>query len=237
MASVNRGFKGVWIPKEIWLDENLTLQEKVLYAEIDSLDNDDGCYAGNAHFSRFLGVSKDRVSKLISSLRNKGYITVEMVYKDGTKEIDKRIIKCNYTYRRKDQYPIGENTDTPIGENAKENNTLFNNTIYISIFEYWNSKGIIKHRQLTNKMKTKIRTTLKDYTEDEIKRIMDNYAEIIHDDKYWFNYKWTLVDFLQRGLDKFEDLEVAKENYIKDKRKNEVNSADYDPYSYMEVQE
>ena len=234
MASVSRGFKGVWIPKEIWLDENLTLQEKVLYAEIDSLDNDDGCYAGNAHFSRFLGVSKDRVSKLISSLRNKGYITVEMVYKDGTKEIDKRIIKCNYTYRRKDQYPIGENTDTPIGENAKENNTSFNNTLYISIFEHWNSKGIIRHRKLTSKMETKIRTALKTYTEDEIKEIIDNYAAIVLDDKYWFTYKWTLEDFLQRGMTQFEDLEVAKQNYLKEGPKTTQQD---DPYSWMEVQE
>ena len=234
MTSVSRGFKGVWIPREIWLDENLTLQEKALYAEIDSLDNDDGCYAGNAHFSRFLGVSKDRVSKLISSLRNKGYITVEMVYKDGTKEIDKRIIKCNYTYRRKDQYPIGENTDTPIGENAKENNTSFNNTLYISIFEHWNSKGIIRHRKLTPKMKAKIKSTLKVYTEDEIKEIIDNYAEIVLDDKYYFTYKWTLEDFLQRGMTQFEDLKVAKENYL---AKNEQKKAEDDPYGWMEVQE
>lgn len=39
---MNRDFKGVWIPKEIWLSTELTLQEKVMLVEIDSLDNEDG---------------------------------------------------------------------------------------------------------------------------------------------------------------------------------------------------
>ncbi len=63
-------------------------------------------------------------------------------------------------------------------------------------------------------METKIRTALKAYTEDEIKEIIDNYAAIVLDDKYWFTYKWTLEDFLQRGMTQFEDLKVAKENYL-----------------------
>ena len=36
----NRDFKGVWIPKDIWLNENLTMLEKVILIEIDSLDNE-----------------------------------------------------------------------------------------------------------------------------------------------------------------------------------------------------
>ena len=31
--------------------------------------------------------------------------------------------------------------------------------------------------------------------------------------EYYFDYKWTLVEFLQRGVEKFLDLEVAKSNY------------------------
>jgi hypothetical protein len=37
---MKRDFKGIWIPKEIWLNENLTLQEKVFLVEIESLDNE-----------------------------------------------------------------------------------------------------------------------------------------------------------------------------------------------------
>ena len=36
-----RDFKGVWITAEVWLDRNLTLQEKCFYTEIGSLDNEE----------------------------------------------------------------------------------------------------------------------------------------------------------------------------------------------------
>lgn len=39
-----RDFKGVWIPKEIWCSDQLSLIEKVLFVEIHSLDNERGCY-------------------------------------------------------------------------------------------------------------------------------------------------------------------------------------------------
>ena len=46
----NRDFKGVWIPKEIWLNTDLSIIEKVLLVEIDSLDNSDrGCFASNEY--------------------------------------------------------------------------------------------------------------------------------------------------------------------------------------------
>ncbi len=40
-------------------------------------------------------------------------------------------------------------------------------------------------------------------------------AIIVKDDKYYFKYKWTLKDFLKRGLVKFLDIEVAKQNYLR----------------------
>ena len=98
---MNRNFKGIWIPAHIWLDENINLTEKCLLAEIDSLSDIDGCFASNQYFADFFGLSKDRISKLISGLRKKGYITVELIYKEGTCEVDKRIIKANtygYSY-------------------------------------------------------------------------------------------------------------------------------------------
>jgi len=69
-----RGFKGIWIPKEIWLAENLSLQEKVMLAEIDSLDNEDGCTASNEYFSKFFDLSETRISNIISSLKEKDLI-------------------------------------------------------------------------------------------------------------------------------------------------------------------
>ena len=45
---MGRGFKGIWIPKEIWESKEISMQEKVFLAEIHSLDNEQGCIASNA---------------------------------------------------------------------------------------------------------------------------------------------------------------------------------------------
>ena len=72
----NRKFKGVWIPAKYWLDEDLTIMEMIILTEIDSLDGDDGCYASNKRFAEFIGMSTAYASKIIKSLKDKGYITV-----------------------------------------------------------------------------------------------------------------------------------------------------------------
>ena len=66
-----RDFKGVWIPKEIWLSTDLKVMEKLILVEIDSLDNEDGCFASNEHFSKFFSLSKNRCSEIIKSLEKK----------------------------------------------------------------------------------------------------------------------------------------------------------------------
>lgn len=136
---MERDFKGVWIPKEIWLNEDLNWTEKLLYIEIDSLARNGECFAMNDHFAKFLRISKDRVSKMITSLNRKGLVSVELIYKKGTKEIEKRIIKTNPigenadTPRQEHLDPIGENAYTPIGENTYDNNTSINNTFINTI--------------------------------------------------------------------------------------------------------
>lgn len=40
--NMSRKFKGIWIPANVWLGTELSIIEKVLLAEIDSLDNDEG---------------------------------------------------------------------------------------------------------------------------------------------------------------------------------------------------
>lgn len=78
----NRDFKGVWIPREVWLDYRLNPLEKIILAEIDSLDNsDDRCWAGNDYLAEFCQCSEWKVSNAISKLIELGY--VEVVSFDG----------------------------------------------------------------------------------------------------------------------------------------------------------
>src|SRR5262249_14280768 len=78
MERLPRDFKGVWIPKEIWLSDKLSLMEKVLFVEIHSLDNERGCYASNRHFAQFFGVSERQIRTYVTSLRDKGFVTVSI---------------------------------------------------------------------------------------------------------------------------------------------------------------
>ena len=88
---VNRDFKGVWIPKNIYLDERLSWTEKILLVEIDSLDQSKGCFASNSYLSNFLGVSEWTVSNSISKLKELGYVKTQML--EGRKRIIKSLVK------------------------------------------------------------------------------------------------------------------------------------------------
>ena len=100
---MQRDFKGVWIPKELWLLKDLSLIEKVMLVEIDSLDNEDGCYATNEYFAEFFGLSRGRVSKIINSLVKRGFVISEIKYKSGTKVIEKRVLKISRWFRVKNK--------------------------------------------------------------------------------------------------------------------------------------
>lgn len=78
----SRDFKGVWIPKRIWLAEDLKAMELLVLTEIDSLDNENGCTASNAYLADFFGISRQRISQIISNLKDKEYISIQY-QKDG----------------------------------------------------------------------------------------------------------------------------------------------------------
>src|SRR5262245_61025347 len=94
MERLSRDFKGIWIPKEIWLSEKLSLMEKVLFVEIQSLDNERGCYASNRYFAQFFGVSERQIRTYIGSLKEKGFINVSI------KDRNERIIRVEGKYAR-----------------------------------------------------------------------------------------------------------------------------------------
>lgn len=100
----NRRFSGVWIPAEIWLENGLNALEKILLVEINSLDNENGCTAGNDYFSGFLGVTTIRVSQMIKRLKDDEYIYEESF--DGRVRTLKSNIKT-IVKQSKDDYKAG----------------------------------------------------------------------------------------------------------------------------------
>ncbi len=214
---MERDFKGVWIPKEIYLAEGLCWTEKILLVEINSLENEKGCFASNEHFAKFLGVSKDRVSKMISGLVKKGYVTVRLEYRNGTKQIEKRWICTTIRYRLGDLEPIGKNTYRGIGKNTEDNNTLFNNTInntnnnicspnIISkqIEEIWLLYPNKKGKAAAIKKLPKL---IKEYGYEKIKKCVERYAlECKGKDKQYVKHGSTFfnggyMDYLDENIE------------------------------------
>jgi uncharacterized phage protein (TIGR02220 family) len=125
MKKTIRNFKGVWIPKNVWLDKDLTLMEKCFLVEVDSLDNENGCFASNAHFSEFFAISKGRCTQILKSLEKKEYIKITLI-RNG-KQVIKRVIRILNRVVNKLNNP-SELIKQPYLENAQGNNTVINNT-------------------------------------------------------------------------------------------------------------
>lgn len=129
------------IPANIRYDKRLKPNEKLLYSEITALCDKNGfCWATNAYFSNLYEVDKKTVGVWINHLKELGYIAVEITYKNGTKEIDKRIIsiivnrkefneveepsnKIMDTSPEKDDDPTHKKMGTHPHKKMEENNT------------------------------------------------------------------------------------------------------------------
>jgi len=96
----------------------------------------------------------------------------------------------------------------------KESKENLKKDIYI-VFQHWNSKKIITHKTLTDKIAGHINARLEEgYSVEEIIEAIDNYQIILTDNiLYFWSYKWGLGDFLVRGLDKFKGESDPFSNY------------------------
>lgn len=105
-------FRGIWISAEILLNKELAPNEKLVLAMVMSFNKDEGsCFMSNQYIGKILNVSKDRASRIVSSLKKNGFIDIEYKYKENSKEIESRFLtptgKITNTYGREYQYPIG----------------------------------------------------------------------------------------------------------------------------------
>ena len=116
-------FKGVWIPYEILTDVKLNDKEKIVYSMILYLSKEKECIISNLYISKLLNITKIQSSRIVNSLKKKGYIKVEMNYKENSKEIDLRKITPIYknvdTYKQFDTKPINTNVKEIINNNNK----------------------------------------------------------------------------------------------------------------------
>lgn len=137
--------KGIWIPAEILLNKDLSDKEKIILSIILYLSEENrSCFASNKYIANIVNVTHERVSKIISSLRDKEYINVKLKYKTDSKEIEQRQITPiveninrysrkiqegthtnNYSDSQKEPYPIDKNNKDII--NNIKSKKIYNN--------------------------------------------------------------------------------------------------------------
>ena len=140
--------KGLWIPAEILLNEDLSDKEKIILSMILYLSEErKSCFASNKYIANIVNVTHERVSKIISALKDKGYVSVKLKYKTDSKEIEERQITPiveninrysqdvqegtqtnNYSDGQKQPYPMVEKNKDIINNIKNKNN--YNNMYY-----------------------------------------------------------------------------------------------------------
>ena len=93
--------------------------------------------------------------------------------------------------------------------NINNINNIYNiyyNKIYINIINHWNSKKIGEVVSLNIKIIESINNAMTKYSFDEIKKAIDNYANVYNSD-YFYDFQWHLPYFLTRNnaIGKFVD--------------------------------
>jgi predicted XRE-type DNA-binding protein len=126
--------KGVWVEGRLWENKDFLLVEKHLLQKIHDLDNEHGCTAMNAWFAEFLGISKSRVSQLISKFKKDKLVSVKLkfegkqvvgrvvnVLKGGVLLIKGGVLSANR--------PLSYTKHPPLAGSEESNIILLNNTI------------------------------------------------------------------------------------------------------------
>lgn len=90
-VNMNRDFKGIWIPREIWFNQSISALEKILWAEIHSLYDrkKKGCFASNQYLYTFLGIKERQLQNMLANLKSLNLII--LVDFDGRQRILKAI--------------------------------------------------------------------------------------------------------------------------------------------------
>lgn len=170
---MERDFKGVWIPKAIWLDNRLNALDKVILTEIDSLDQgESGCYASNKYIAEFCQCSERKVTDAITKLTKLGYIKLTSF--DGRTRVLQSCLVKFASLPRKNCEAETQNLRGYTIENNTDNNTLNNSGVEIqSVFDMYHEicVSLPKVKIITAGRKTAVRSRLKKYNLDSIREV------------------------------------------------------------------
>ena len=158
------------VPANVRYDNNLCANAKLLYGEITALCNERGyCWASNQYFADLYDVSKISISRWVSLLEKQGYIKVELVYKNDTKEVESRKIWIVDPF----EIPNTRNNgNSNVIHDSIKNEEKYKNEIK-EIIDYLNSSTNSNYRYNTESTNKLIRSKLNNgFTVQDIKSVI-----------------------------------------------------------------
>ena len=196
--------KGFWLPIELLKDKSTTMQEKLILVEINQLSMlDKGCIASNNHFAELFGIKKESVSRSISSLENKGYITTKI--KDGSRNHERTITinKMLFEYKQNVISPLTNCLET------KENKTINKtNNKYDIFLDYLKSKCKYKSKVTKTKEGKLLFNQIEDKKElvlDYIKHQEEKMEYAVRISKFMEDYNTVYKDKTNSNNDEWSD--------------------------------
>lgn len=215
-----------------------------LYAELATFADYESGVArpGRKKLAERMGCSVDTVDRLKIELVNVQAVTVKK-RKDGrgndTNEYVVHRIPPGYRGSRKDAAtgpkPPGRTdaaqTREPLDEIFSPSERLASEIVQ----EAWQSRSsvLISHRESyfkARKTKDAIRIALDVYPAEVIRDAIANYATVLGGAEYRWSYKWTLIDFLKRGLDRFVAEAEPLRNFRANKKSNAGEQQSFEEY-------
>ena len=209
---------------DVRYDKTLKPLARLLYAEITALCNKEGyCWAGNQYFADLYEVDKNTVSGWIGQLKTRGYITVQLEYKEGTKQILNRYIRINGegihkiidTSLQKDSYPINEIIEV----NNTFNNTVNNKDYFSQFWDFYPRKAgkeaarkAWEKLQPNEELMTLIANNIKERI-DKGEWRKDNKSYILHASSFLNQKRWE-DEVLEKQHEKSKSTDTAGSKWL-----------------------
>lgn len=196
------------LAEKIGLNEAIVLQQLHYWLEKSTNVKEDKRWVYNTYsdwVKQFPFWSETTIRRTITKLEKEGYVQSGKFNKmkiDNTKWYT-----IDYNRVEDMNRPSGQNEQTDRSNWTEEESKMdrpitrdYTETTPENIhrvFQYWNSKGIIKHRKMNQKMKSHINARLEDYDSDELLKAIDNYKAVVDGAQYYWSHLWTLEDFMK----------------------------------------
>lgn len=103
---------------------------------------------------------------------------------------------------------VADISSTLIKLNVNENINIYTIELEQELFNYWNQKGMVVHKKITNNFHIAIKRALSLYPIEDIKIAIDHYTTMYNDASYSYcDYRWTIEKFLDdpKGIAHFMD--------------------------------